>query len=122
MESGIIRRPTEWSFPCSEIVKLESTYLLVGQNLTFVFGMWDKNHYSEQNQMEASDLDLQSDQDSKFKKRKKKSHSRVMVENSATFKENKHGSPLITPFDSPVHSHSLQKQSGSCHIKCVPQN
>lgn len=71
--------------------------------------------------MEASDLNLKSNQDSKFKKkREKKSHSRVMVENSATFKEDKYGSPFRTPFNSPVHN--PQQQSGSCHIKCVPQN
>lgn len=34
--------------------------------------MWDKNHYNEQNQMEDSDFDFQSDQDSKLKK---KSHT-----------------------------------------------
>lgn len=38
------------------------------KSFVFVFGMWNKNHYSEQNQMEVSDFDLQFDQNSKLKK------------------------------------------------------
>lgn len=34
----------------------------------FVLGMWDKNYINGENQMEASDFDLHSDQDSKSNK------------------------------------------------------
>lgn len=38
---GTFHRPTHWSFSCSENVKLEGTYLLLGKNLIFVLDMWN---------------------------------------------------------------------------------
>lgn len=88
-------------------------YIFVSrENFLFVLGMWDKNYFNGENQMEASDFDLHSDQDSKSNKM---SHPKGMAENRVILKECRHGSPIITPSNSPVHN--LQKQSGSCHIK-----
>lgn len=91
--------------------------MLVSKNFISVLGMWDKNYFSGESQMAASDFDLHSNQDSKSNKM---SQPRGMAENSAIFEGDRHGSPIITPFNSPVHN--LQKPKGCCHIECIPQN
>lgn len=62
---GVVDGHTQLSFSCSENVKLECKNLLVGKKLMFVLDMWNKNYFSGESQMEASDLYLRSDQDSK---------------------------------------------------------